>query len=76
MKELLYLAGGAVLGFAIATRLRPHNSSTCAKRVAEGFRAELGSKCGPLGFLCQGVGDALGLTSAGTANSFLDAVGL
>jgi hypothetical protein len=76
LKELLYIAGGAVLGFAIATRLRPHQSSTCAKRVAEGFRNELGAKCGPLGFLCQGVGDFLGVTDAGTANSFLDAVGL
>lgn len=76
MKELAYLAGGLVIGVAIATRLRPHNESTCAKRVADGFGKELESKCGPLGFLCKGAADFLGLTDPGTANSFLDAVGL
>lgn len=76
MNLALAFGAGALLGIAVATRLRPHSETTCAKRVAAGFRAELGSKCGPLGFLCQGVGDALGLTGAATANSFLDAVGL
>lgn len=76
MNGALWLAAGAALGFAVAMRLRPHSETTCAKRVAAGFAAELDSKCGVLGGLCTGAASALGLTDAGNANSVLDALGL
>lgn len=76
MKVALAIAAGAAVGLALGLRLRPHSESTCARRVAQGFRAELGAKCGPLGFLCRGAADALGATDPRAANSILDLFGL
>lgn len=67
MKELLFLLGGAVAGFALGTHLCKPSESTCQRRVAQGFA----DKLGPLAF----VGDFLGVTSPGVANSFLDLIG-
>lgn len=74
MKELLFFAGGVAVGVALMARLRPHSESTCAARVAKAARDEVGTKCGPIGFICQGIGDGLGVWPH--ANSILDALGM
>lgn len=76
MKPVLLVVAGVAVGVALGLRLRPHSETTCARRVAEGFRNELDSKCGPLGFLCTGIADAVGATDPRATNSLLDLFGL
>jgi hypothetical protein len=61
MRVAVALAVGAAVGFAIASRLRPANESSCCRRVAAGARDRVGVECGPFGLICQSLGDALGV---------------
>lgn len=72
MRELAIFALGAAAGMAIAFRLRPAPEASCCKRVAAGARAQIGERCGFLGGLCQGAGDALGVWDH--AGAILDAL--
>jgi hypothetical protein len=73
MKTALAIGLGAVGGFALAMWLKPASKEYCCRKVAEGAKEKVESACGPLGFLCGGVWDALGLGEQ--APSILEAIG-
>jgi hypothetical protein len=74
MRVTLALVAGFAVGFAIASRLRPANESSCCVRVAAGARDKVGEACGILGPVCQSLGDTLGIWRH--APSILDRWGL
>jgi hypothetical protein len=70
-----YIAIGAAAGFLVALRfVSPPSESACCKRVSAAVREQLGDACGPLGELCQGLGDKLDIW--GATPSLLDLFGV
>lgn len=74
MREVLYLAGGVAIGVVLAMRLRPASSARCCQQLEQLVRADVRKRCGPLGGLCEGVGDVLGLFD--NASPLLDLGGI
>lgn len=62
MNAALWFIGGALLGVAVMSRIKPANESSCCKRVAIGGRDKIAGYAGPLSPLVGGALDALGLT--------------
>lgn len=74
MKALGWFALGAVAGVGVAFWLKPASKESCCQRVAAGVRDKVKGACGPLGFLCAGIGDALDLWEH--SPDILDAAGI
>ena len=63
MRALLYIGAGLAAGVAIGLRLRPPTQARCCQQLEQLVRADVGKRCGPVGWLCEGAGDALGVFS-------------
>jgi hypothetical protein len=57
----LAFAAGLAVGLIVALRIKPATETSCCRRVAEGVRERVGTKCGPV---CQSIGDTLGIWPA------------